>query len=207
MNRRTSFAYLAALLTLLIGCASGPGARDTAFKLEPTQGLLYFAQTATLGKATKDSWFYIRKVGQSEQKRLAARGLLPTFLSSFNDDFPDLSGRDGRAQVMQLEPGEYELVSWTIYIQTMGGYGYVSPKAELKPVPFRIESGTATYIGRLHIETLTGKNLLGLEIPASGRPECSDHSDEDIRLIRSKYPSLARVPVTTSILNLDPWTR
>lgn len=82
------------------------------------------------------------------------------------NDFPEKPARIGRLLAVSLKPGENELYSWKVFVRTFGGHGYIYPRVRPVALPFVVKAGRITYLGSMHLETLMGKNLFGLEIPA-----------------------------------------
>lgn len=214
MHRNFILSLTIVLSALLGACAQLPGSEPQVEGNNKSKGVIAASVTYTAGTRTTNAWFYVRKKGASDKDasiRLAAKpflsmsggaGLATMFR---NIDFPDAPTRDGRVVAMSLEPGEYELHTWTLYIQAVNGYGYISPKEAPPPLPFTISAGSVTYLGNLHGQTVMGKNLLGLEVPASGYPEITDKSERDIPLLIGKYPMLEGWPVNNAQLNAQTW--
>lgn len=86
----------------------------------------------------EDAWFFYRLKGTTDEHRLdafsfagsMARGLFGRLVPTTNH-FSGSGPEVGRLVAYPLEPGEYELYSWTLYVDRAGGYGYVSPKNRL----------------------------------------------------------------------------
>ena len=190
------------LLLFLSGCGSLPASIDANDKLDPTKGMIVASVTVDTGKHTNDSWFYFRKKGTEEGKRLAAVG--HTLIIKPND-YPDHPSRSGRLVAIPVEPGEYELYGWVLYIQTFGGYGYIAPKTPPPAYTFTVTPGKITYLGALHVTTLMGKNIFGLQIPAGGEPEILDNYDADTALMKRKYPALSSWLVEKYVPAKDLW--
>ncbi|NHK96876.1 hypothetical protein [Rubrivivax benzoatilyticus] len=204
INRRCFLGASLGVSALAAGCDSLPLQGEKEAVITPGKGWLFFSLTASEGKPTISTWFYFRKKGDEASQRLKSNDV--AFFVR-DDDFPELPDRLGRAQALMLEPGEYEMFTWTIYIPAVGGYGYISPREKLPVLTFTVEADRATYIGALHIETLMGKNIFGLAIPGGGLPECSDQFERDLGIIRRKNPGLAALPVDKQVLNIGAWTR
>ena len=182
-----------------------PSGDSVAELNDKSKGILLASVTAETGKHTHDAWFYIRRKGDADNsERLAASGF-----SMFGkpNDFPQRSPRTGRLLAISLDPGEYELFTWTLYIQTFGGYGYISPKNPPTPLPFSVVAGRITYLGYLHLDTLMGKNIFGLSIPAGGGPEITDNFEDDRSLMAQKFPMLTTWPLEKASLSGASWKR
>ena len=169
--------------------------------IDRRKGVLLAAVTSDGHFAIKDAWYFFRKKGTEEELRLDAFGLGGLFIKP--DDYPDQKTIDGRLLAVILEPGDYELIGWMLYVSRAGGYGYISPKSPPQPFPFTISSANITYLGNLHIDTVLAKNFFGIKIPAGGIPRISDNLEVDALLMKKKYPKLVDWPIRTSIPNKD----
>lgn len=206
-----------ALLSVVVvtGCANIPSGNPSAELGDKSKGVVTASLTYANGTHTMDAWFYIRQKGETDKDksiRLGAKPpattgagmlgmLMPTRGTSFSED-PD---RSGRVLAVSLPPGDYELYSWTLYIQVVGGYGYISPKTPPPPLPFSVKAGQVTYLGNLHAETLMGKNLFGISVPGSGVATIKDERQRDQPLIDEKFPMLEGWPVVNADLNGKAW--
>lgn len=192
------------MLALFVGCASMPSGGSVAELGDKSKGVLLVSVTSERGKQTHDAWFYVRKKGEIDKNtRLAASGFS---MFGKSNDFPQRSSRTGRLLAIPLEPGEYELFSWTLYIQVFGGYGYISPKVAPPPLAVSVAAGKVTYLGYLHLDTLMGANVFGLSIPGGGRPFVTDNFEEDRALMASKFPMLAVWPLEKAELDGTKWS-
>lgn len=209
-----------ALLVMLMatGCANTPSGEPTESLGDASQGVLATSISYTPGTRTMDAWFYLRKKGDTDKEnyiRLKANPPLTTgrgFLAlaapgAGGPRLPTVGGRLGRVIAISLPPGDYELVSWTLYIQAVGGYGYISPKEEPPPLPFSVTAGQVTYLGSLHGQTIMGKNVFGMSIPGSGNAIITDNFDLDMPHIRSKFPMISSWPVSKADLDGKTWAQ
>lgn len=198
-----SLLSLALLLTSSCASISSPVAPKE--EVSKTQGVLLAAVTSDRGRMVKDVWYYYRKAGTTDEHRLAAFGL--TLVTQPND-FPGLRTKAGRLLAIPLEPGEYELCNWTLYIAGVsGGYGYITPKTPPPPHRFTIAPGRITYLGNLSLETVLGKNLFGMRLPAGANPVFSNTETTDLPLLRTKYPNLAGWPLDAAIPGAAIWAQ
>jgi hypothetical protein len=222
MTMRLTTRILSILTALLLAaCAHRPSGEPTESLGDKTKGVIAASTTYTDGTRTLDSWFYIRKKGESNKDnfiRLSAKppastgsGLLALTLSTIGThsigDFPDTPDHSGRVLAVQLEPGEYELYSWTIYVQAVNGYGYISPKAPPTPLPFQVQAGVITYLGNLHGQTVMGQNVFGMDVPGGGIPSITDRLERDKPMLKAKFPMLQDWPITSANLNGKEWAQ
>jgi hypothetical protein len=207
-----AFAFVSS--AILAGCANMPSGEPSVALGDANNGVVAATITFLNGTHTMDAWVYIRKKGETDKDkyvRLSAiepfsrRSMVafsPLLTSIAQPDFADTTNRSGRALAVPLSPGEYEIYSWRLYIRTFGGYGYVSPRTEEKPLPLVVTAGRITHLGSLHAETLMGHNLVGIDVPAGGIIHISDASERDISFVKEKFPTLNDWPIDKA--NLDP---
>lgn len=180
-----------------------PETIDPTTKIEMTKGVLLAAITSDGSPQVMDAWFFYRKRGTTEELRLDAFGMAG--LIKKPNDFGGTDSRTGRLIALPLEPGEYELFNWMLYVTRLGGHGYISPKTPPPPHSFTIRSGEITYLGGLHIDTILGKNTFGVSLAFGGNPDVTDQSARDLPLLKTKYPNLANWPVQTSVPDGRQW--
>lgn len=190
-------------MLLSLSCASMPNPTEPTAKVDLSKGVLLAAVTSDGSSQVMDAWFFYRRKGTAEELRLDAFGVAG--LLKKPNDFNSADSRMGRLIALPVEPGEYELFSWTLYVQRLGGYGYISPKNPPPPHTFSIRAGEITYLGNLHVDTVLGKNPFGVSMAFGGNPEITDQSARDLPLLKSKYPNLAELPVKPSVPDGKQW--
>lgn len=209
------------LASLLAGCTNMPRGEPAASLNDSTKGIVMAAVSFKRTSMTNNSWFYVRKKSSTEGgndgiRLSAVDPLIGPFtinlkqlpiLGNSSGDFPDMPLRVGRVTAIALEPGEYELYAWGLYVNAFGGYGYVTPKAPPPPLGFTVKAGEVTYLGALHGETIMGRNLVGLPVVASGYPIIEDKRSRDEPMFRSRFPMLANWPITSANLNGQLWVQ
>ncbi len=203
---------LAVALALLPGCASFSPPIDNAEEVDPSKGVLLAGLSTGGSYQVKDAWFFYRLKGTTDEHRLdafsfagsMARGLFGRLVPTTNH-FSGSGPEVGRLVAYPLEPGEYELYSWTLYVDRAGGYGYVSPKNRPPPHSFKIQAGTITYLGGLHVNAILGPNTLGFDMVFGGDPDIRDRSDRDLSLLKSLYPTIAGWPIQKSVPDGAQW--
>ncbi|MBB3169841.1 hypothetical protein [Simiduia aestuariiviva] len=90
----------------------------------------------------------------------------------------DYPGTRGRIVAVALEPGEYEITSWSVY---NGGFGlHANNNAQ---IPFQIVPKSMTYYGNFHFLRTAGFGATITDIDV----QYSDRSARDIPLIAGKY--------------------
>lgn len=202
MKLLAMIAMTVGFLLTVTSCATHP--TDTAINLnDGSKGILLVSVTSDKDKPGIDAWYYFRKKGDTEPVRLDASGF---YFFEKPNDYPNDRTRAGRVFAFSLEPGEYELINWTLYFMvTANSYSYISPNVDPPPRSFSIAPGRITYIGNLHVHTLMGKNVFGMAIPAGGNPEITDRLEDDTDLILTKYPGLDDWPLDKSVPDARAW--
>ncbi|WP_138922559.1 hypothetical protein [Hylemonella gracilis] len=190
------------------GCSSIKKFNDPEAGLSnPARGNVLVSITAEPEKYTHDAWIFIRKKGASgdvEPTRLAAFGFTLMGFQKPND-YPEVSPSKGRLVAASLEPGEYELYNWQLYIAVFGGNGYISPKDPPAPIYFTIKPSTTTYLGRIHIGTVLAKNIVGMNVAAGASPKFSNHFKRDSEIATQKFSSFATWPIDQVSIAENIW--
>lgn len=194
---------LLSLAIVLGGCATRPSLIKPTDDIDPTKGFLLTSMTIERNNLVMDSWFFYRKEGADEASRIDAFGLAGLLIKP--NDFGAESASIGRLIAVPLEPGEYELVTWNLYVTRAGGYAYLSPKTLPPPHTFIINSGEITYLGGLHIDPIMGRNMFGLPLVVGGNPDIQNQSERDFLLLEEKYPNLRDLPINESIPDGRQW--
>lgn len=197
------------LTALLAGCVTQAQPIKSTDRVDPQQGILLASVTIDDARMVMDGWYFYRpqhsKQGKkpSDEQRLDAAN--DGMSMSEADDYPADKSKNGRLLAIPLKAGGYELTNWKLYIAQAGGYGYISPRKEPTPLPFTIKAGQVTYLGNLHINTITRKNFFGVVMPFGAYPVIANNEQVDLNLLRTKYPNLAAWPVHSALLDGSQW--
>jgi hypothetical protein len=194
--------FFTVLVLFLQGCA------NSTVDIKPekqismaTKGIVYGLLTQGGGD---DGWLHLRKKGGSEGIRLEATGtgLIPS---------RDINERDrkGKLFVVELDPGIYEITSWTFSMR-QGSYipTFFMPE-NLEPIEFTVEAGKATYLGSFHIHTVKLKTKIGFFTPLPNVTATCDIEDQfkrDTALLHSKYPKLHHIKAKQAVPEQSVWT-
>jgi len=111
---------------------------------------------------------------------------------------------EGNVYAFQGKPGIYKLVHWQLYIYSGITETVISPK-KLEPITFEVKPGKITYLGNYHIDTLYGKNILGIDIPAGAKITISDKEYRDLSIAKKEHPNIANMPVIKSVSSIQNW--
>lgn len=109
----------------------------------------------------------------------------------------------GHLLVLALPPGKHAIDYW----QISNGSGLrIFPKEKPRPLEFDVARGDVKYLGNLHANLHTGKNIFGITITGDGYPEVIDRQTRDIPLFEDKYPQF-KGKVALALLPLGPWVQ
>jgi len=111
---------------------------------------------------------------------------------------------EGNAYAFQGKPGIYKLTTWQLYIYSGITETVIGPK-KIEPITFEVKPGQITYLGNYHIDTLYGKNILGIDIPAGAKITISDKEYRDLSIAKKEHPNIANMPVLKSVSNIQNW--
>lgn len=114
----------------------------------------------------------------------------------------DFKGDYGKLVVIKLPEGTHELTSWAIF-----GYNgsEIRPQDRPRPLKFEIKAGEVKYLGNLHMNMQSNKNIFGARvIPVEGQPEIRDMRQRDITLFEARHPD-AREKIIIDLLPLGHW--
>jgi len=189
---------LLGFVTIFLSACSNNEMMKPTTKVSPKNGVI--VASVTKSGRSSDAWFYYKKSGTNDEKRMDAVGLV---MIKAPDDFPNEKNKTGRLLAFEAPAGNYDLTRWEIYIYTTGP-GYIKPK-KIEPLPFSVKAGQVTYLGNLHIDTLSGKNIFGLPIPVGGVATIRNKKNIDLPLLKKKYPNLSHLPVTVSVPKVTKW--
>jgi len=208
---------ISTLLALLTGCANLPSGEPSQELANKINGVVAASVTFKKDTQTNNTWYYIRKKGEADKDkfiRLSAvkpfstglenLGSLP-FIGGGSSTFANRPDREGRVLAVSVEPGEYELYSWQLYIHLFNGYGYITHNVPPKPLTFMVKPGEVIYLGSLHGETIMGRNVFGLPVPGSGAPEIRDEYERDIPMLKARFPMLSDWLITSAKLDGQSW--
>jgi hypothetical protein len=110
--------------------------------------------------------------------------------NTFYKQAPDYQSADeaGVVLVQSLPPGEYEIYNFDIFFNAGTVQNNYSSRAEFS-IPFTVKPGEMTYLGNYQANRLTGKNFLGLSLPAGAVFVVSDRLNSELRIAEAKTKS------------------
>lgn len=186
------------LITTLTGCAATSIQKDFTFKAGANEGIVVVSVSHDLaGKRASKAIFYMDEGLPSGRSLLfslgeAAPGI--TRGSEFKDSY-------GQLLVLSLPAGKHTIDSWQI---TNGTGLRIFPKEKPQPLVFDVMSGQIKYLGNLHANLATGKNIFGITIIGNGYPEIRDQQQRDIPIFEDRYPQFKN-KIVIDLLQPGPW--
>lgn len=192
--------FAVTLTGALTGCASKSVPKD--FSLDPgkKEGIVVVSASHDLpgGRATRAAFFL--NGGPSEEHG----GLLFSMVDVVPGVIPggsDLEDGYGKIYALSLPAGRHRINSWNVKV---GNAVTIRPTEDPLPLDFQINAGEIKYIGNLHANLQTGKNIFGMTVVGNGYPEVRDERQRDIALFEEKYPQFKDRAVI-DLLRLGPW--
>jgi hypothetical protein len=93
--------------------------------------------------------------------------------------------------------GNYAIDGWAISAYAGNGSIIVLNRLPLH-VPFQVEAGKATYVGKANVISLYGRSLIGLSAYDRGIIIISDSYEKDAKEITQTYPTITRSQIKPS---------
>lgn len=134
------------------------------------------------GSPFSDHQLLFRRLEDAAEGRVAFH--LPDFLTAGGTDIEE--GRiHANSFALQLPAGRYEVFS-TEFGSVAGTFRPV----KVFSIPFLVEPGVATYLGRMIARPVFGENFIGVQVPEGAVFDVFDASDRDRPLIQTVYPEV-----------------
>jgi hypothetical protein len=199
MNTRNIWAIAFALLIfVLAGCAAKTIQGDYSSKDDQNEGIVFFSISHDLvgGRAAKAIFYLDGGVTSGGSMVFSLPEAFPGISagSQFKDSY-------GQLIALALPAGKHQIDSWQIF----NGKGLrIFPREKPSPLEFNVQAGQAKYLGNLHANLQTGKNVFGMTIVGNGSPEVRDRRDRDVENFEKKYPQF-KGKILIETLALGPW--
>lgn len=192
-------ALLACLVMLLSGCAAKSVQRDFVLDKNSGKGLVVVSVSHDrAGSRGMAGTFYMDRKGPlSDMVMLRTLGeAFPGIVkgSQFKDSY-------GQVLVLELSAGSHAIETW----RAARDAGYeITPTVPPPPLVFEVAAGSIQYIGNLHLNLASGKNLIGVTVIADAQPEVRDMRSRDIEQVERIYPQF-KDKIAINLLPLGPW--
>ena len=160
------FRRLAIILTaLLVGCATVE--RVPTDYAGPDAGKVVLGIGAATGTSYSSYSLLFRKRSSPGGEKAAAGRFTYFQTNTVYKQAADYqsSAEDGVVLVHSLPPGEYEIYNFDIHFNGGTVQNHYGSRTEFS-IPFSVKPGQATYLGNYQANGLTGKNFVGLSLPA-----------------------------------------
>lgn len=191
-------SYTCVFLVVLTGCAAKSIPKDASLSSESNEGIVVVSVSHDLaGRRAARAIFHMDGGAvRGGNTLLSLDEVIPGTPrgSEFKDSY-------GHLLVLSLSPGQHTIDTWQI---TNGTGLRIFPKEKPTPLVFEVVSGQVKYLGNLHANLATGKNMFGITITADGYPEVRDQQQRDIPMFEKKYPQFSG-KVVIDLLQLGPW--
>ncbi len=89
--------------------------------------------------------------------------------------------------------GNYKIIGWNIAANNYTVLNRLPMK-----VPFQVRAGEATYVGKINVLSVTGKNLLGMTVFGEGVIIIGDQYEKDVETISRTFHSVKRSQIRRS---------
>ena len=188
------------LIVTLSGCAAKSVQKDFTFKDDQSnEGLVFFSVSHDLagGRGAKAIFYLDGGVTSGTGSMVfSLREAFPGIPagSEFEDSY-------GQLVALALPVGKHQIDGWQI---TNGTGARIYPREKPAPLEFHVQAGQAKYLGNLHANLQTGRNLFEVTIVGNGYPEVRDRRDRDVEIFEARYPQF-KGKVVIEPFALGPW--
>ena len=200
MEIKIRFVTVCIFIVALTGCAAKSIRQDFSFNNVQGEGVVVFSVSHDLaGKRAAKAIFYMD--GGVVSGGLTFFSLDDAFIgipngSEFKDSY-------GHLLVVSLPAGRHVIDYWQI---TSGTGLRIKPSEKPAPLVFEVVSGQVKYLGNLHANIQTGKNIFGSTVTGDGYPEVRDQQQRDIPMFENKYPQF-KGKIVLDLLPVGPWVQ
>lgn len=139
-----------------------------------------------------------RKIGDKNSEPSRFVYFQESLFSAQKRDY-DNAVENGVVQSFRLPPGDYEIFNFNIFLNGGTIQKNFSSRVDFS-IPFKVRANETTYLGNYQANTVIGKNLFGLPMPAGAIFIVNNREIEDIELAKNRLPNASFGP----ILNATP---
>lgn len=184
------FKRLTTILCLfLVGCATVD--RVPTDYTGPDAGRVVLGIGAAAGTSYSSYSLFFRKRDVPGGAEKAAQGRFAYFQTNiFFKQVADYQSpaESGVVLVHSLPPGEYEIFNFDVFLNGGTIQNNFGSRTDFS-IPFKVRPGLTTYLGNYQANKLTGKNLLGLSIPAGAVFLVTDRLESEMSIAQTKATS------------------
>jgi hypothetical protein len=189
------------LLTLLLaGCAASSVQRDFSLNSKPDQGVVIISVSFDQSGSRNFQGTFFMDQGSETLQPLGVqlRALREYPFARLGSEFEDSYGQ---VLALALPAGKHVINSWRLVRTSLYEIG---PRKAPAPLEFQVVAGKVQYLGNLHLNLRSGKNMFGISMIDDARPEVRDQRVRDITMIEKKYPQF-KDQISIQLLPQGPW--
>ncbi|WP_372522184.1 hypothetical protein [Sulfuricaulis sp.] len=180
---KTRIIVVAVVSLILVGCATPDVSKDFSLSPDSKTGLL-IGSVKFHGRYSAYRVYF--KGLDNKDKGYFEAGGNDAFASYFFTRGSDFHDPEGKLQVTELTPGEYEINSWGV----QSGVAHLSQTQPFS-IKFKIKPGKATYIGSF-IFTVTNSTMA---VVTGTKVDFVDAFDEDVKVLPRLFPNLSMTDI------------
>jgi hypothetical protein len=154
-------------------------------------GKVVLGMGATAGTSYSSYSLLFRKKSHSVNEEKATAGRFTYFQTNvFYRQAADYqtSAEGGVVLVQSLPPGVYEIYNFDIFFNAGTVQNNYGSRVDFS-IPFTVKPGQTTYLGNYQANKLTGKNFLGLSLPAGAVFVVTDRLKAELPIAEAKIKS------------------
>lgn len=170
------------------GCATSNVSSDYAMDASNGEGLVVMSISQDLNQRGKSKFYF-----DSGEDFLLLPGAImvgatePGFMG-MGTKKTEISDVQGRLMVVTMAAGEHNLNYWQVEVPG----GRLHPEHQPKPYSFQVKVGEVKYLGNLHMNFASSKNLLGISSVSNAVPEIRHEFSRDKALFEQRYPQFSK---------------
>jgi hypothetical protein len=105
----------------------------------------------------------------------------------------------GNIYLKELIPGKYKIIGYNYSVRMLNSYKTFSIKRHSNII--FLKEGEMSYLGNINFETLYGKNIFGINIPAGVKTNFLNKQNRDFKAIKKRFPKILFHDTKTNIPN------
>ena len=201
--RTKAYLFVACVLVVAVmgGCSSRSVRKDYSFKDPQSEGIVVFSVShdSDAGRHAQALVYMDGGVASGKGHVFSSGGGMITGFSTATDF------EDGYGQLFAvvLPVGKHAFDTWRI---TDRWALSIYPREQPAPLVFEVGGGQVKYLGNLHAQLQTGKNLFGATVVGNGVVLVRDERRRDVPMFQEQYPQL-QTKIVVELLDLGPWVK
>jgi len=189
------FTVFIVLLTLM-SCATQNVSKSISASDLGTEGLVIVSLTQ--GGAFTVTSMSTKARYKSNDNNITGHLSINSFSLPFGLYSGDFNDSKGELSYFKLPEGQYHFYDWTF----SAGSIIIGTK-NMTPYNFEVKNGEVVYIGNIHIEAISGKNILGMSIPISGKMTVKNKQERDLYFFSKTVPNIEKSKIRISVKERD----